>query len=110
MEISALNQDGGFSRQGVLAIRALIMDVLAEEGLLGKPYEPEAEHVPPTPASVMNDKSALRQEIREVLGEQNAVSPGVSEERVMELLDAQTRVLSAQGRLSAIPRSRYLTH
>lgn len=110
MEISALNQDGGFSRQGVLAIRSIVMEILAEECLLGKPHETEASHVPPTPASVMNDKSALRQEIREVLGEQNAVSPGVSEERVMELLDAQTRVLSAQGRLSAIPRSRFLTH
>lgn len=110
MEISALNQDGGFSRQGVQAIRAIVMEVLAEEGLLGKPQEPEVNQVPPTPASTLNDKYTLRQEIRAVLGEQNAVSPGVSEERVMELLDAQTRVLSAQGRLSAIPRSRYLTH
>lgn len=110
MEISALNQDGGFSRQGVQAIRALVMEILAEEGLLGKPQETEAKQVPPTPASDLNDKYALRQEIQAVLGEQNAVSPGVSEERVMELLDAQTRVLSAQGRLSAIPRSRYLTH
>lgn len=110
MEISALNQDGGFSRQGVQAIRALIMEVLAEEGLLGKPQEPEARQVPPTPASTLNDKYTLRQEIQAVLGEQNAVNPGVSEERVMELLDAQTRVLSAQGRLSAIPRSRFLTH
>lgn len=110
MEISALNQDGGFSRQGVQAIHAIVMEVLAEEGLLGKPQETEAKQVPPTPASALNDKYALRQEIQAVLGEQNAVSPGVSEERVMELLDAQTRVLSAQGRLSAIPRSRYLTH
>lgn len=110
MEISALNQDGGFSRQGVQAIRSLIMEVLAEEGLLGKSHEPEATHVPPTPASTLNDKYALRQEIQAVLGEQNAVNPGVSEERVMELLDAQTRVLSAQGRLSAIQRSRYLAH
>lgn len=110
MEISALNQDGGFSRQGVQAIRALIMEVLAEEGLLGKPQEPEVNQVPPTPASTLNDKYALRQEIQAVLGEQPAVNPGVSEERVMELLDARTRVLSAQGRLSAIPRSRYLTH
>lgn len=110
MEISALNQDGGFSRQGVLAIRAIITEVLAEEGLLGKTHEPEAAQVPPTPASALNDKYALRQEIQAVLGEQNAVNPGVSEERVMELLDAQTRVLSAQGRLSAIPRSRQLTH
>lgn len=110
MEISALNQDGGFSRQGVQAIHALIMEVLAEEGLLGKPQEPEVNQVPPTPASTLNDKYALRQEIQAVLGEQPAVNPGVSEERVMELLDAQTRVLSAQGRLSAIPRSRYLTH
>lgn len=110
MDISALNQDGGFSRQGVQAIRALVMEILAEEGLLGKPKETEVKQVPPTPASTLNDKYALRQEIQAVLGEQNAVSPGVSEERVMELLDAQTRVLSAQGRLSAIPRSRYLTH
>lgn len=110
MEISALNQDGGFSRQGVMAIRSLIMEVLAEEGLLGKSHEPEAAHVPPTPASVMNDKSALRQEIQAVLGEQNAANPGVSEERVMELLDARTRVLNTSGRLSAIPGNRFLTH
>lgn len=110
MDISALNQDGGFSRQGVQAIRALVMEILAEEGLLGKPQETEAKQVPPTPASTLNDKYALRQEIQAVLGDQPAVNPGVSEERVMELLDAQTRVLSAQGRLSAIPRSRYLTH
>ena len=110
MDISALNQDGGFSRQGVQAIRSLIMEVLAEEGLLGKPQETEAKQVPPTPAAVMNDKSALRQEIQAVLGEQNAVSPGVSEERVMELLDARTRVLNTSGRLSAIPGNRFLTH
>jgi hypothetical protein len=110
MEISALNQDGGFSRQGVQAIRSLIMEVLAEEGLLGKPQEPEVNHVPPTPASTLNDKYALRQEIQAVLGEQPAVNPGVSEERVMELLDARTRVLNTSGRLSAIPGNRFLTH
>lgn len=110
MEISALNQDGGFSRQGVQAIRSLIMEVLAEEGLLGKPQETEAKQVPPTPASTLNDKYALRQEIQAVLGEQPAVSPGVSEERVMELLDARTRVLNTSGRLSAITRNRFLTH
>lgn len=110
MEISALNQDGGFSRQGVQAIRSLIMEVLAEEGLLGKTHEPETAQVPPTPAAVMNDKSALRQEIQAVLGEQPAVNPGVSEERVMELLDARTRVLNTSGRLSAIPGNRFLTH
>lgn len=110
MEISALNQDGGFSRQGVQAIRALIMEVLAEEGLLGKLQEPEVNQVPPTPASTLNDKYALRQEIQAVLGEQPAVNPGVSEERVMELLDARTRVLNTSGRLSAIPGNRFLTH
>lgn len=110
MEISALNQDGGFSRQGVQAIRSLIMGVLAEEGLLGKPQEPEVNPVPPTPASTLNDKYALRQEIQAVLGEQPAVNPGVSEERVMELLDARTRVLNTSGRLSAIPGNRFLTH
>lgn len=110
MEISALNQDGGFSRQGVQAIRSLIMEVLAEEGLLGKPQETEAKQVPPTPASTLNDKYALRQEIQAVLGEQPAVNPGVSEERVMELLDARTRVLNTSGRLSAITGNRFLTH
>lgn len=110
MEISALNQDGGFSRQGVLAIRALIMEVLAEQGLLGKPHEPEVKQAPPTPASSLNHKHALRQEIQAVLGSQNAVNPGVSEERVMELLDARSRVLNTSGRLSAIPGNRYLTH
>lgn len=110
MEISALNQDGGFSRQGVQAIRSLIMEVLAEEGLLGKPQGPEVNQVPPTPASTLNDKYALRQEIQAVLGEQPAVNPGVSEERVMELLDARTRVLNTSGRLSAIPGNRFLTH
>lgn len=110
MEISALNQDGGFSRQGVQAIRSLIMEVLAEEGLLGKPQEPEVKQVPPTPASTLNDKYALRQEIQAVLGEQPAVNPGVSEERVMELLDARTRVLNTSGRFSAIPGNRFLTH
>lgn len=110
MEISALNQDGGFSRQGVQAIRAIVMELLAEEGLLGKPQETEAKQVPPTPASTLNDKYALRQEIQAVLGEQPAVSPGVSEERVMELLDARTRVLNTSGRLSAITGNRFLTH
>lgn len=110
MEISALNQDGGFSRQGVQAIRAIVMEVLAEEGLLGKPQEPEVNQVPPTPASTLNDKYALRQEIQAVLGEQPAVNPGVSEERVMELLDARTRVLNTSGRLSAITGNRFLTH
>lgn len=110
MEISALNQDGGFSRQGVQAIRSLIMEVLAEEGLLGKPQETEVKQVPPTPASTLNDKYALRQEIQAVLGEQPAVNPGVSEERVMELLDARTRVLNTSGRLSAITGNRFLTH
>lgn len=106
MEISALNQDGGFSRQGVQAIRSLIREVLAEEGLLGKPQETEAKQVPPTPASTLNDKYALRQEIQAVLGEQPAVNPGVSE----ELLDARTRVLNTSGRLSAIPGNRLLSH
>lgn len=110
MDISALNQDGGFSRQGVQAIRSLVMEVLAEEGLLGKPKETEVKQVPPTPASTLNDKYALRQEIQAVLGEQPAVNPGVSEERVMELLDARTRVLNTSGRLSAIPGNRFLTH
>lgn len=110
MEISALNQDGGFSRQGVQAIRAIVMEVLAEEGLLGKPQETEAKQVPPTPASTLNDKYALRREIQAVLGEQPVVNPGVSEERVMELLDARTRVLNTSGRLSAIPGNRFLTH
>lgn len=110
MEISALNQDGGFSRQGVQAIRAIVMEVLAEEGLLGKLQEPEVNQVPPTPASTLNDKYALRQEIQAVLGEQPAVNPDVSEERVMELLDARTRVLNTSGRLSAITGDRFLTH
>lgn len=110
MDISALNQDGGFSRQGVQVIRALVMEILAEEGLLGKPKETEVKQVPPTPASTLNDKYALRQEIQAVLGEQPAVNPGVSEERVMELLDARTRVLNTSGRLSAIPGNRYLAH
>lgn len=110
MDISALNQDGGFSRQGVQAIRALVMEILAEEGLLGKPKETEVKQVPSTPASTLNDKYALRQEIQAVLGEQPAVNPGVSEERVMELLDARTRVLNTSGRLSAIPGNRYLAH
>lgn len=112
MELSALNQDGGFSRQGVQAIRALVMEILAEEGLLGKPQEPEAKQVPPTPTptSTLNDKYALRQEIQAVPGEQPAVNPGLSEEHVMEFLNARTRVLNTSGRLSAIPGNRFLTH
>lgn len=111
MDIAVLNQDGGFSRQAVQTIRAIVLEVLAEQGALPAPGapEPESASVKPTPASTLNDKYALRQEIQAVLGEQPAVSPGVSEDRVMELIDAQTRNRNASGRLSAV-YNQTLTH
>lgn len=111
MDIAVLNQDGGFSRQGVQAIRAIVLEVLAEEGALPAPNAPEPETTPvkPTPAASLNDNFALRKAVESVLSEKNAVSPGVSEDRVMELIDAQARNRNASGRLSAV-YSRTLTH
>lgn len=111
MDIAVLNQDGGFSRQGVQAIRAIVLEVLAEEGALPAPSAPEPETAPvkPTPATALNDSYALRQAVESVLSEKNAVSPGVSEDRVMELIDAQARNRNASGRLSAV-YNQTLTH
>lgn len=111
MDIAVLNQDGGFSRQGVQAIRAIVLEVLAEQGALPAPDapEPESASVKPTPATALNDSYALRQAVESVLSEKNAVSPGVSEDRVMELIDAQARNRNASGRLSAV-YNQALTH
>ena len=111
MEIAILNQDGGFSRQGVQAIRSIVLEVLAQGGALPAPsaQEPESAPVKPTPATALNDQLALRQAVESVLSEKSAVSPGVSEDRVMELIDAQTRNRNASGRLSAV-YNQALTH
>jgi len=104
VDIAVLNQDGGFSRQAVQTIRAIVLEVLAEQGALPAPSAPEPESAPvsPTPATALNDSYALRQAVESVLSEKNAVSPGVSEDRVMELIDAQARNRNASGRLSAV--------
>lgn len=110
MEVSVLNQDGGFSREGVQAIRAVVLQVLAEERVSSPAPEPTHAQEVRNPAKALNEKLALRREIQEVLSEVVPPMPGVSEERVMELIDAHTRNQAASGRLSAVYAQRTLSH